>query len=34
MIGFSLLMLLVIVVTFQDVLRYVDFGGIFGGFFQ
>nr|MBD3359294.1 RIP metalloprotease RseP [Candidatus Buchananbacteria bacterium] len=34
MIGFSLLMLLVIVVTFQDVLRYVDFAGIFGGFFQ
>lgn len=34
MIGFSLLMLLVIIVTFQDVLRYVDFAGIFGGFFQ
>lgn len=34
MIGFSLLMILIIIVTFQDVLRYVDFAGIFGGLFQ
>lgn len=33
MVGFALLMLLIIIVTFQDVLRYVDFAGIFGGFF-
>jgi len=32
-IGFALLMILIIVVTFQDVLRYVDFGKIFSGFF-
>jgi len=33
-IGFALLMILIIVVTFQDVLRYVDFGKIFSGLFQ
>jgi len=33
-IGFTLLMILIIIVTFQDVLRYVNFGKIFSGFFQ
>jgi regulator of sigma E protease len=33
-IGFTILMILIIIVTFQDVMRYVDFGKIFGGFFQ
>jgi len=32
-IGFVILMLLVVIVTFQDVLRYVDFAGIFSGLF-
>jgi regulator of sigma E protease len=32
--GFVILMLIVLIVTFQDVLRYVDFAGIFSGFFQ
>jgi len=33
-IGFAILMILIIIVTFQDVMRYVNFGKIFGGFFQ
>ena len=33
-IGFSLLMILIIIITFQDVLRYVDFAGIWGSLFQ
>jgi len=33
-IGFALLMILIIIITFQDVMRYVNFGRIFGGFFQ
>ncbi|OGY41767.1 MAG: RIP metalloprotease RseP [Candidatus Buchananbacteria bacterium RBG_13_36_9] len=33
-IGFALLMILIIIITFQDVMRYVDFGKIFNGFFQ
>ncbi len=33
-VGFLILMLLIVVVTFQDVLRYVDFAGIFRAFFQ
>ncbi|MFA5188495.1 MAG: RIP metalloprotease RseP [Patescibacteria group bacterium] len=33
-IGFALLMLLIVVITFQDVMRYVNFGKIFSGFFQ
>jgi len=33
-IGFALLMLLIIIITFQDVMRYVNFDKIFNGFFQ
>ncbi|MCX6742866.1 MAG: RIP metalloprotease RseP [Candidatus Parcubacteria bacterium] len=33
-IGFALLMILIVIITFQDVMRYVNFGKIFGGFFQ
>jgi regulator of sigma E protease len=33
-IGFSLLMILIIIITFQDVLKYVDFAGIWSSFFQ
>jgi regulator of sigma E protease len=32
--GFALLMILIVIITFQDVMRYVNFGKIFGGFFQ
>jgi len=32
-VGFALLMLLIIVITFQDVMRYVNFGKIFSNFF-
>lgn len=32
--GFAILMLIIVIVTFQDVLRYVNFTEIFGSFFQ